>query len=155
DRACVMNGGEIVEQGPVEPLFTSPQADWTRRLIAASTPQEPPARVVARNDTPLLQVTGIVKSYARRARLPFMPAERQRVLHPTTFSVARGEIVGLIGESGSGKTTLGRAAIGLIEADSGQILFDGVEMAQASRTEQKRVRRRAQMIFQDPYASLD
>ncbi|MZB39369.1 ABC transporter ATP-binding protein, partial [Salmonella enterica subsp. enterica serovar Kentucky] len=49
DRACVMNGGEIVEQGPVEPLFTSPQADWTRRLIAASTPQEPPARVVACN----------------------------------------------------------------------------------------------------------
>ncbi|MGF3146733.1 ATP-binding cassette domain-containing protein, partial [Cronobacter sakazakii] len=71
DRACVMNGGEIVEQGPVEPLFTSPQADWTRRLIAASTPQEPPARVVARNDTPLLQVTGIVKSFARRAQMIF------------------------------------------------------------------------------------
>lgn len=155
DRACVMNGGEIVEQGPVEPLFTSPQADWTRRLIAASTPQEPPARVVARDETPLLQVTDIVKSFARRARLPFMPPERQRVLHPTTFSVARGEIVGLIGESGSGKTTLGRAAIGLIEADSGAIFFDGIEMAQASRAEQKRVRRRAQMIFQDPYASLD
>ncbi|EKY1943422.1 ABC transporter ATP-binding protein [Cronobacter turicensis] len=155
DRACVMNGGEIVEQGPVAPLFTAPEADWTRRLIAASTPQEPPERVVARDETPLLQVTGIVKSFPRRARLPFMPAERQRVLHPTTFSVARGEIVGLIGESGSGKTTLGRAAIGLIDADSGAIFFDGIEMAQASRAERQRVRRRAQMIFQDPYASLD
>ncbi|EOZ0649360.1 dipeptide ABC transporter ATP-binding protein [Cronobacter muytjensii] len=155
DRACVMNGGEIVEQGQVEPLFTAPQADWTRRLIAASTPQTPEVREIERHTPPLLQVTGIVKSYPRRQRLPFIPPERQRVLHPTSFSLARGEIVGLIGESGSGKTTLGRAAIGLIEADSGAILFDGVDMAQASRAEQKRVRRRAQMIFQDPYASLD
>ncbi|ELQ5994906.1 ABC transporter ATP-binding protein [Cronobacter dublinensis] len=155
DRACVMNGGEIVEQGPVEPLFTAPQADWTRRLIAASTPQTPAVRHIERRTPPLLQVTRLVKSFPRRQRLPFVPPERQRVLHPTSFSLARGEIVGLIGESGSGKTTLGRAAIGLIGADSGDIFFDGVDMAQASRAEQKRVRRRAQMIFQDPYASLD
>ncbi|WP_053531866.1 dipeptide ABC transporter ATP-binding protein [Cronobacter condimenti] len=155
DRACVMNGGEIVEQGPVGTLFTAPQADWTRRLIAASLPQTPPARTVSHETPPLLQVTDIVKSFPRRQRLPFFPPERQRVLHPTSLCVARGEIVGLIGESGSGKTTLGRAAIGLIEADSGAIFFDGVDMAQASRAELRTVRRRAQMIFQDPYASLD
>ncbi|QTF09025.1 ABC transporter ATP-binding protein [Brenneria izadpanahii] len=155
DRACVMHQGRIVEQGDVPTLLTQPQNDYTRKLIAASQAQAKPVRPHGGFAAPLVSIERLTKSYPQKHSLPFFPAKRHTVLFPTSMEIGRGEIVGLIGESGSGKTTLGRAAIGLIPADSGKITFDGHEVNARSDRQQRLLRRRAQIIFQDPYASLN
>jgi len=78
-----------------------------------------------------------------------------RAVDGVDLNVLRGQSVGLVGESGSGKTTLGRAVVGLARPTSGTIVFDGEDVWSLGRDEQKRLRRRVQMVFQDPYASLD
>jgi peptide/nickel transport system ATP-binding protein len=155
DRAYVMHQGKVVEQGSVPELLTSPQAAYTRQLIAASETAALPLRCPNGSRSPLIQLSRITKSYPVAHALPFVPAKRETVLHPTSLEIERGEIVGLIGESGSGKTTLGRSAIGLVPIDSGTIIFDGLDLTRASAGEQRQMRKRAQIIFQDPYASLD
>lgn len=155
DRAYVMHQGNIVEQGKVTELLTSPQAAYTQQLIAASQAGAQPVRSPDTSRAPLLQLQQVTKSYPVTQSVPFLRAKRQTVLQPTTLEIQRGEIVGLIGESGSGKTTLGRMAIGLLPADSGTILFDGMNLTRAKVGERRQMRRRAQIIFQDPYASLD
>lgn len=154
DRAYVLYQGNIVEQGEVTSLLSAPQAAYTQRLLAASQMAALPARQVDASRTPLIQLSRVTKSYPLTSALPFMPAKRHIVLEPTSLDIERGEIVGLIGESGSGKTTLGRTAIGLIPADNGTIIFDELDLTRATHREQLQMRRRAQIIFQDPYASL-
>jgi peptide/nickel transport system ATP-binding protein len=155
DRAYVLYQGNIVEHGDVPPLLTAPQAAYTRQLIAASSAGAVPARRADGSRSPLVQLSRVTKSYPGEKTLPFVTAKRDTVLQPTSLEIERGEIVGLIGESGSGKTTLGRTAIGLVPADGGTIIFDGLDLTRASAREQQQMRRRAQIIFQDPYASLD
>lgn len=155
DRAYVMHQGSLIEQGEVQSLLTTPQQAYTRKLIAASQPTVRSEVTASRRNTPLIRLRELTKSYAQGRSLPFFPAQRQRVLFPTTLDIYPGEILGLIGESGSGKTTLGRAIIGLIDPDSGDIEFDGISLTQASQATKKKMLRRAQIIFQDPYASLN
>ncbi|MCL2895784.1 dipeptide ABC transporter ATP-binding protein [Brenneria tiliae] len=154
DRAYVLHRGHIVEQGDVPTLLTSPQNPYTQKLIAASG-SEPLAPTLSGAGRPLLSLRALTKSYPRQQARFFFNRERRTVLFPTTIDIYRGEIVGLIGESGSGKTTLGRAAIGLIPADGGEVIFDGTDLRRASKAQKQALRRRAQIIFQDPYASLN
>ncbi|MFE8103278.1 ABC transporter ATP-binding protein [Brenneria goodwinii] len=155
DRACVMHQGRIVEQGDVPALLTQPQNDYTQKLIAASQTQPRSTQQYGGSAAPLVSIERLTKSYPQKQSLPFFPAKRHTVLFPTSLDIGRAEIVGLIGESGSGKTTLGRAAIGLIPVDGGKIIFDGHEVNAQSNQQQRLLRRRAQIIFQDPYASLN
>ncbi|MDA1155713.1 MAG: ATP-binding cassette domain-containing protein, partial [Proteobacteria bacterium] len=106
-------------------------------------------------DDPLLSVTGLSKSFPLRAGLLGL---RTRALHAVTevsFAIRRGEVLGLVGESGSGKSTLGRAVLRLIEPTSGHISFDGIDVTAQGAEDLRRLRRRMQIVFQDPYASLD
>jgi peptide/nickel transport system ATP-binding protein len=155
DRAYVMHGGNIVEEGEVAALLTAPQNPYTQKLIAASQPEISPPFTANADQQPLLSLRSLTKSYPQKRALPFVKPTRQTVLFPTSLEIRRGEIVGLIGESGSGKTTLGRAAIGLIPADSGEVVFDGIDLRNANPTQKLAMRRRAQIIFQDPFASLN
>jgi oligopeptide/dipeptide ABC transporter ATP-binding protein len=110
-------------------------------------------------DGGLLEVEDLHKSFAVRSplvdRLRRRAQARAVAIDGVSLSIRREETVGIVGESGSGKTTLARCLLRLIEPDQGSVRFDGVDVTQAKRSELQRIRRRMQMVFQDPYSSLN
>ena len=104
--------------------------------------------------TPILSVTGLNKSFPA-GRRGFFGRRMMQVLRDVSLEIAPGEVLGLVGESGSGKSTIGRAVLHLLQPDSGKIRFDGRDLADLGRDELRRLRKDMQIIFQDPYASLD
>lgn len=106
--------------------------------------------------SPLLSVSGLVKEFQLKAQRG--GGRRKRVVQAVSgvsFELAKGETLGLVGESGSGKTTVGRCILRLLEPTAGDVRFDGVDLGELSFEELRQVRRRMQIVFQDPYASLD
>ncbi|MFO1149896.1 MAG: ABC transporter ATP-binding protein [Alsobacter sp.] len=156
DRVAVMNRGRIVEQREVKALFDAPQDDYTKRLLAA-VPRIDGAGVhepgPALDREPILRLEAISKSFGA-GRWGFGSA-RQRVLDDVSLSIRSGETLALVGESGSGKSTLGRIAVRLTEPDSGRIILDGADVTTARGAELRRLRDSIQIIFQDPFSSLD
>ncbi len=157
DRVLVMHDGRIVERGPLEQVFYSPKDPYTRKLLAAVVrlDQAPPLRP-ARADEPLLEITDLVKHFPVRRGLLFeREVDRVRAVDGVSLAVNRGETLGLVGESGCGKTTLSRTALGLLQPSSGSVRFEGREIAGLSRRELRPLRREMQIVFQDPFASLN
>ena len=111
------------------------------------------------SDRPLLEVKDLVKRFRARQsvleRGRFRPAQYAVAVDGVSFAVDKRETLGLVGESGSGKTTVARTVLRLIDPDEGSITFDGVDVGALSRSEMQAVRRRMQMVFQDPYSSLN
>jgi peptide/nickel transport system ATP-binding protein len=105
--------------------------------------------------TALLQVEGLAKTFGGERRFLRAPKPAIRAVDDVSFTVDRGEVVGLVGESGSGKTTVGRAILRLTEPTRGRIVFDGADISTLPQSELRAYRRRMQIIFQDPYASLN
>jgi ABC-type oligopeptide transport system ATPase subunit len=103
---------------------------------------------------PILDVRHLSKDFSRRAGL-FGHATTVRAVHDVSFAIDRGETFGLVGESGSGKTTTGRCILRLVEPTAGEIVFDGRDVLALSRDELRRARRDMQIVFQDPYSSLN
>jgi oligopeptide transport system ATP-binding protein len=107
------------------------------------------------SDSPLLRVVDLVKHFPQGGGMLTQPNAWVKAVSGVSFTVDRGESFGLVGESGCGKTTIGRMLLRLIEPTRGHIEFDGVDILSLSRTDFRRIRRRMQIIFQDPYSSLD
>jgi oligopeptide/dipeptide ABC transporter ATP-binding protein len=103
----------------------------------------------------LLEVSGLTKHFPVTRGLFGRVSGHVRAVDDLSFSIARGETLGLVGESGSGKTTAGRAILRLIEPTSGRVVFDGTDVTAANAETLRRLRRRMQIVFQDPYASLN
>jgi peptide/nickel transport system ATP-binding protein len=155
DRIAVMQHGRIVEQGAAGDVLNRPQADYTRSLLAAVPSLLPGARRSFAGAAVVLQVNALQKSFRSSGGLFGGAARRVDALGGVSFNVRRGETLGIVGESGSGKTTVARCIIRLLDADSGEILIDGTDIAQLSQRALRPLRKRMQMVFQDPFGSLN
>jgi peptide/nickel transport system ATP-binding protein len=153
DRMVVMKDGEVVESGDVAQVFAAPQHDYTRRLLGAA-PGRLPFRVPDDNAEPLLQVQGLTKTFRLRGGM-FGPKREVQALDGLAFTLGKGETLGIVGESGSGKTTLARVLLRLMEPTSGKVLYRGKDVFAMSKAEVFAFRRRVQVVFQDPTASLN
>lgn len=103
----------------------------------------------------LLEVSGLNKSYVTKRNVLGRPTRTLHAVKDVSFNLKRGETVGIVGETGAGKSTVGRLVLRLIEADSGSVVFDGQEIMELGKKDLRSLRQRAQMIFQDPFSSLD
>lgn len=153
DHVIVMEKGLAVEQGSAARLLGAPQHPYTKRLLTAiPTGRLPHARSL--DPAPVLKVTGLHKVF--RSRIGFQRSVREvTAIDDVSLTIAKGEVLGLVGESGSGKSTLGRCLVRLVKPDSGEVLVGGVDIAALSDEELRLSRDKIQMIFQDPYASLN
>ena len=158
DRVLVMEKGVVVEQGPASALLNHPQHPYTKRLIAA-VPHGTSKDSVADtqntlSETPVLEVKNLRKTYVT-ARGLFVQKRIVKAVDDVSFTVKRGKTLGIVGESGSGKSTIGKCLLKLIEIDGGQMLIDGKDIAPLSAAQFRPQRHKIQMIFQDPFASLN
>jgi peptide/nickel transport system ATP-binding protein len=153
DRVAVMRHGEVVEQGSATEVLNHPRHPYTRALVAAVPPLVPPAAQPLSGE-PVLRVEHLSKTYRKSGFL----GRNRRVTHAVrdvTLDLPRGGTLGIVGESGSGKSTLARCIVRLLEPEEGSIHIDGRDRLAMSRAEVRRDARRIQMVFQDPYASLN
>jgi peptide/nickel transport system ATP-binding protein len=153
DRVVVMQHGAIVEQGAAATVLNDPKHAYTKQLIAAVPPlKAPPPRALSTEN--ILTISDVSKTYrtggflGRGARVT--PAVKN-----VSLSLPRGATLGIVGESGSGKSTLARCIVRLIDPDAGAILLEGNDWAKMSRENVRRETRHIQMVFQDPFASLN
>ena len=152
DRIVVMQKGEVVETGATGHLLRHMQHPYTKMLFAASTHRVTlPARPAP---APLLEVRKVARSYRTPRPHPFAPPGRFEAVKGVSFTLERGERLGLVGESGCGKSTLTRALLGLEPVQGGEILFDGKPILTRGHVDPA-IRRRMQVVFQDPYGSFN
>ncbi len=152
DRVAVMQAGRCVEQNRCDTLFLAPQHPYTRQLLNAEPAGEAPA--LDENAAPLLEVRNLSVSFAiRRGLLRRVVAEKP-VLRSLSFTLRRGESLGLVGESGSGKSTAALALLRLL-CSHGEVWFDGAPLHALNRKQLLPLRRRIQVVFQDPNSALN
>ncbi|WP_432702716.1 ABC transporter ATP-binding protein [Lysinibacillus sphaericus] len=157
DRVIVMKEGEIVEEGTTEEIFANPQHPYTKRLLHAlpklhekKEPKQPPHLAQDIDLTvPLIEVRNLSKHFDLKK------GELLKAVDDLSFRIFPGETLGLVGESGSGKSTTGRTILQLHEPTDGEVLYKGVPVTRLSKNELKSMRRHMQIIFQDPYSSLN
>ena len=153
DRVAVMQHGRLVEEGAAERVLNRPEAAYTKALIAAVPPLVPrPARPPG--GPPILSMAGVSKTY----RSGGLFARNRRVTHAVrdvTLDLPRGTTLGIVGESGSGKSTLARCIVRLLDPDAGTIRLGTTDLASLTRREMRRETKRIQMVFQDPFGSLN
>ncbi|MEA3291914.1 MAG: dipeptide ABC transporter ATP-binding protein, partial [Pseudomonadota bacterium] len=151
DRVCVMSEGEIVEAGPTREIFTAPQHRCTRMLLEAE-PSGRPAPAPA--DSPeIISAGGLRVWFPVKRGFMRRTVDHIKAVDDISFSLRAGHTVGVVGESGSGKTTLALALLRLIES-RGEIEFEGQRIDGVKSSQLKALRRRMQIVFQDPYGSL-
>jgi oligopeptide transport system ATP-binding protein len=151
DRVAVMRRGELVEQGPVNGIFTSPQHDYTKMLLAAEPTgrKRPPAEGRPR----LIEARDMSVTFSLGGGFLAGPPVDLKAVDRVSLTLREGQTIGIVGESGSGKSTLGRSILRLIDSD-GRVFFRGQDISTAGPRDMRPLRRELQLVFQDPYGSL-
>ncbi len=180
DRTLVMYRGDVVEDRSTAEVFEKPGAAYTRMLISAvprlgsmtgvqrprpfpivdmetgrPAPEIDTADTVSTATPPVLEVRGLTTRFEKRVGLLKRLAARVHAVEKVSFSIQPGETLSLVGESGCGKSTTGRSLVGLVKPQSGSIRLNGTEVVNARGRSLRHARTEAQMIFQDPFASLN
>jgi peptide/nickel transport system ATP-binding protein len=153
DRVAVMQHGRIVEAGAAAQVLNAPQHPYTRALIAA-VPHRARALDAPPTGRPVLELVGVRKSYWRGGGL-FSPRVKVPAVQDADLVLRKGETLGLVGESGSGKSTLARCVVNLVKPEEGAIRYHDTDLRRLMRRHWKPYRKRIQMVFQDPFASLN
>jgi peptide/nickel transport system ATP-binding protein len=154
DRVVVLRYGKIVEEGTIDAVFKTPQHDYTKALLAAVPSMHPPVRAPLDDNARAVEVVGLDKTYVTPQGW-FKPDRRVQAANQISFSIMKGETLGLVGESGSGKSSIARLVMRLIEADRGTVRIGDVDLTALEGRALREQRHRIQMIFQDPFASLN
>lgn len=156
DALVIMRRGEVVEAGPVRGVLSGMKHPYTRALFEASNhqPARPAPGAQAGGGAPLLDVRNAVRDYQLPRRGLLGAPGTFRAVKGVSFTIGRGESIGLVGESGCGKSTLTRAILGLEQLQGGEILLDGQPVI-AGHHANRDLRRRMQVVFQDPYGSFN
>ena len=158
DRVLVMKSGELVEQGPPQQILIKPSHSYTQALIAAApafgqrkSPATP--RLSANDSAPILTLENVGKSF----RLPYVKGENSdfQALQDVSFKVYPGQTLAIVGESGSGKSTALRIALGLEKPTQGRVLFEDRDVTNLGWRDFRPLRRRMQLVQQNPFAALD
>lgn len=184
DRAVVMHKGEIVEQNETKKIFTQPQHPYTKALLACrpvlhnkgerlpvvsnflntedkkeinSTPSVKPTDryLISENNNTLISVKNLSVHFSSRKNILGKIVQSVPAVDNVSFDVYKNETLGLVGESGCGKTTLGRALLRLVEPSSGKIIYNNIDLTAKNKDELKELRKEIQVVFQDPYSSLN
>ena len=154
DRVAVMLDGRIVEQGAAQAVLDRPRDAYTRALIAAIPPLAPPPARSRDLAPPILAVEGLSKTF-RSGGVLGGGRRITRAVSEVSLTLPKGGTLGIVGESGSGKSTLARCIVRLLNPDSGSIRLGDTDLATLSRRELRTEARRIQMVFQDPFGSLN
>jgi len=174
DRVVVMHPGQKVEEGTVHEIFNNPQHEYTKSLLAAvpklgemaSKKYPEPMRLVGEKKTndlkpiigtnePLLKVTNLVTRYPVKGGLFRRTVARVHAVEDVSFTIMKGKTLSLVGESGCGKSTVGRSLIRLVEPTSGDVNLDGQNILSLNPKDMREARSNIQMVFQDPFSSLN
>ena len=174
DRVVVMYQGKKVEEGTVREIFNNPQHDYTKALLAAvpklgemaSKKYPEPMRLVGEKKTkalkpivgtnePLLKVNNLVTRYPVKGGVFRRTVARVHAVEDVSFTIMKGKTLSLVGESGCGKSTVGRSLIRLVEPTSGDVNLDGQNILSLNQKDMREARSNIQMVFQDPFASLN
>ena len=156
DRVAVMQQGKLVETGTAVDVLNRPQHSYTQALIAA-VPSLTPRPPREQSSEPVLQIENLTKIFRSGGSLFGLASEERTVkaASDVTLELRRGETLGIVGESGSGKSTVARCIVRLVDADDGKILLNGTDLRPLNRAEMRPYRASIQMVFQDPFASLN
>ena len=174
DRVIVLYPGEKVEEGTVHEIFNNPKHEYTKSLLAAvpklgemaSRKYPEPMRLMGKGDTqiiepiigtdePILSVKKLVTRYSIRGGLFQRIKAKVHAVEDISFTIMKGKTLSLVGESGCGKSTVGRSLIRLVEPASGEVYLDGQNILDLTLKDVRHARSKIQMVFQDPFASLN
>ncbi len=174
DRVVVMHPGKKVEEGTVHEIFNNPQHEYTKSLLAAvpklgemaSKKYPEPMRLVGEKKTkalkpivgtnePLLKVNNLVTRYPVKGGVLRRTVARVHAVEDISFTIMKGKTLSLVGESGCGKSTVGRSLIRLVEPTSGDVNLDGQNILSLNPKDMREARSNIQMVFQDPFSSLN
>ena len=153
DDVAVMQLGRIVEKGTAEEVLYSPKHEYTQKLIAAIPKLRSGHTDLPQRET-ILKVENLSKTYRRSGGF-FSKQQPVHAVQNVSFSLGKGETLGIVGESGSGKSSVGRCLVRLQDPDQGRVLLGDTDMASLKGEDLRLSRRNLQMIFQDPFASLN
>lgn len=155
NHVIVMEKGDLVEQGAADEVLCRPKHPYTQRLINAVPRMAEKAGDKVASAQPVLQVEHLNKTFSLPRTL-FTPGRTIRAVNDVSFSLMSGQTLGIVGESGSGKSTIGKLLLRLHPADpGGRILFAGENLVELNDEQMRKLRPRIQMVFQDPFASLN
>ncbi len=155
DRVAVMQSGLIVEQGAAEEVLERPKAQYTRSLLESVPSLIPGPKIDFAAKQVMIAAKGLSKTYKSGGSIFASSGRQVNAVNSVDFEIRHGETLGIVGESGSGKSTLARCITRLVDSDDGSILINGVDIAKLKQDQLRPVRRRMQMVFQDPFGSLN